>query len=103
MLRGGKSGPAIVLGKSDKSATGFGYVETPLKVGNRRSGLLPEQMLPHTHLPAAHDPAPAAPATRDWSSVQYSARAACVASRSKSSWSRTGCRRRRPRPASSRP
>ena len=36
------------LGKSDKSPTGFGYIETPLKVGNKRSGLLPEQLLPHT-------------------------------------------------------
>lgn len=36
------------LGKSDKSETGFGYIETPLKVGNKRSGLLPEQLLPHT-------------------------------------------------------
>ncbi len=36
------------LGKSDKSETGFGYIETPLKVGSKRSGLLPEQLLPHT-------------------------------------------------------
>ena len=36
------------LGKSDKSPTGFGYIEIPLKVGNKRSGLPPEQLLPHT-------------------------------------------------------
>ena len=36
------------LGKSDKSETGFGYVETPLRVGKKTSGLLPEQLLPHT-------------------------------------------------------
>lgn len=36
------------LGKSDKSPTGFGYIETPLKVGRKTSGLLPEQLLPHT-------------------------------------------------------
>ena len=36
------------LGKSDKSPTGFGYIETPLKTGSKRSGLLPEQLLPHT-------------------------------------------------------
>lgn len=36
------------LGKSDKSDTGFGYVETPLRVGAKRSGLAPEQLLPHT-------------------------------------------------------
>lgn len=36
------------LGKSDKSPTGFGYIETPLKVGNKRRGLLPEELLPHT-------------------------------------------------------
>lgn len=36
------------LGKSDKSPTGFGYIETPLKVGRKTSGLLPEELLPHT-------------------------------------------------------
>ncbi|WP_375291517.1 double-strand break repair protein AddB [Qipengyuania sp.] len=36
------------LGKSESSETGFGYVETPLKVGNKRSGLLPEELLPRT-------------------------------------------------------
>lgn len=36
------------LAKSDASPTGFGYVETPLKVGAKRSGLLPEQLLPFT-------------------------------------------------------
>lgn len=36
------------LGKSQKSETGFGYKETPLKVGAKRSGLLPEQLLPLT-------------------------------------------------------
>lgn len=34
------------LGASPKSATGFGYVETPLRVGNKRSGLPPEELLP---------------------------------------------------------
>lgn len=36
------------LGKSEKSETGFGYIETPLKVGAKRSGLEPGQLLPHT-------------------------------------------------------
>ena len=36
------------LGKSDKSDTGFGYIETPLKVGAKRSGLDPDRLLPHT-------------------------------------------------------
>lgn len=36
------------LGKSEKSHTGFGYIETPLKVGSKRSGLEPEALLPHT-------------------------------------------------------
>lgn len=36
------------LGKSDKSETGFGYIESPLKVGNKRSGLEPDRLLPHT-------------------------------------------------------
>lgn len=35
------------LGKSDKSDTGFGYIETPLRTGNKRSGLEPEDFLPH--------------------------------------------------------
>ena len=35
------------LGKSDKSATGFGFIETPLKTGAKRSGLEPERFLPH--------------------------------------------------------
>lgn len=34
------------LGKSAKSETGFGYVETPLRVGNKRSGMPPEDLLP---------------------------------------------------------
>jgi ATP-dependent helicase/nuclease subunit B len=34
------------LGKSAKSETGFGYVETPLRMGNKRSGLPPEDLLP---------------------------------------------------------
>lgn len=34
------------LGKSDKSETGFGYRETPLKVDGARKGLLPEEFLP---------------------------------------------------------
>jgi ATP-dependent helicase/nuclease subunit B len=38
------------LGKSDKSETGFGYIETPLKVGSKRSGLEPDQLLPHTEV-----------------------------------------------------
>lgn len=36
------------LGRSDKSDTGFGYIETPLKVGSKRSGVLPEEFLPET-------------------------------------------------------
>lgn len=36
------------LGKSDKSETGFGYIETPLRVGGKRSGLEPDRLLPHT-------------------------------------------------------
>ena len=34
------------LGKSDKSDTGFGYVTTPLKIGNAKSGIEPDQFLP---------------------------------------------------------
>jgi len=34
------------LGKSEKSETGFGYVETPLRVGSKRSGLAPDDLLP---------------------------------------------------------
>lgn len=36
------------LGKSEKSETGFGYIETPLKVDGKRTGLEPEALLPHT-------------------------------------------------------
>jgi len=36
------------LGKSDASETGFGYVEKPLKLGNKRSGIVPEDFLPET-------------------------------------------------------
>ena len=35
------------LGKSDRSVTGFGYVETPLRTGSKRSGLEPDRFLPH--------------------------------------------------------
>lgn len=34
------------LGKSDKSATGFGYVATPIKEGSKRTGILAEDFLP---------------------------------------------------------
>lgn len=34
------------LGRSKDSETGFGYIETPLRVGAKRSGLLPEDFLP---------------------------------------------------------
>ena len=34
------------LGKSDKSETGFGFVETPLKIGSKRSGMDPAEFLP---------------------------------------------------------
>jgi ATP-dependent helicase/nuclease subunit B len=34
------------LAKSAKSETGFGYVTTPLLVGNKRSGIPPEEFLP---------------------------------------------------------
>lgn len=34
--------------KSDTNPFGFGYIETPLKVGNKRSGLPPEDFLPET-------------------------------------------------------
>ena len=36
------------LGRSDRSDTGFGYVETPLKVGSKRTGIPPEDFLPET-------------------------------------------------------
>lgn len=36
------------LGASKTSETGFGYAETPLKLGNKRSGLMPEELLPLT-------------------------------------------------------
>ncbi|WP_202389830.1 double-strand break repair protein AddB [Parapontixanthobacter aurantiacus] len=36
------------LGKSAKSETGFGYVETPLKVDRKRSGIAPDDFLPVT-------------------------------------------------------
>ena len=34
------------LAKSKSSETGFGYIETPLKTGNKRSGIPPEEFLP---------------------------------------------------------
>jgi ATP-dependent helicase/nuclease subunit B len=34
------------LGKSEDSETGFGYVETPLKLGQARTGVEPDQFLP---------------------------------------------------------
>lgn len=34
------------LGKSDKSETGFGYHDTPLLVGSKRTGILPGDFLP---------------------------------------------------------
>ncbi|MGB3167802.1 MAG: PD-(D/E)XK nuclease family protein, partial [Alteraurantiacibacter sp.] len=36
------------LGRNAKSATGFGYVATPLLEGNKRSGIPPEEFLPQT-------------------------------------------------------
>lgn len=36
------------LGASKDSETGFGYAETPLKVGNKRSGVAPDELLPLT-------------------------------------------------------
>jgi ATP-dependent helicase/nuclease subunit B len=36
------------LGKSDKSETGFGYVDTPVKTGKKRTGLALEEYLPQT-------------------------------------------------------
>jgi ATP-dependent helicase/nuclease subunit B len=38
------------LAKSDKSATGFGFVATPLLVGNKRSGIPPEEFLPRAQV-----------------------------------------------------
>jgi ATP-dependent helicase/nuclease subunit B len=34
------------LARSDKSETGFGSIATPLRVGNKRSGIPPEDFLP---------------------------------------------------------
>lgn len=34
------------LGKSDKSATGFGYIATPILEGSKRRGIPPEEFLP---------------------------------------------------------
>ncbi|WP_228244033.1 double-strand break repair protein AddB [Porphyrobacter sp. GA68] len=36
------------LARSEKSRTGFGFVDTPLKIGSRKTGLEPEQFLPLT-------------------------------------------------------
>lgn len=36
------------LGRNKDSATGFGYVVTPLKEGRKRTGILPEDFLPQT-------------------------------------------------------
>lgn len=34
------------LGRSDKSETGFGYITTPIREGNKRSGIAPDAFLP---------------------------------------------------------
>ncbi|TIX52035.1 PD-(D/E)XK nuclease family protein [Alteraurantiacibacter aquimixticola] len=34
------------LGKSDTSETGFGYIKTPLKIGNKRTGIAADKFLP---------------------------------------------------------
>ena len=39
---------SLAKAKSKENPFGFGYVETPLKVGNKRSGLLPEDFLPES-------------------------------------------------------
>lgn len=39
---------SLAKAKSDSNPYGFGYVETPLKVGSKRSGLPPEDFLPET-------------------------------------------------------
>tara|TARA_B100002049_G_scaffold210590_1_gene173102 strand:- start:293 stop:1147 length:855 start_codon:yes stop_codon:yes gene_type:complete len=39
---------SLAKAKTDGNAFGFGYVETPLKVGSKRSGLPPEDFLPTT-------------------------------------------------------
>ena len=39
---------SLAKAKSDTNPFGFGYVETPLKIGNKRSGLPPEEFLPKT-------------------------------------------------------
>ena len=36
------------LGKSKNSETGFGYIETPVKVGRKRTGIPPEDFLSHS-------------------------------------------------------
>ncbi|WJY18506.1 double-strand break repair protein AddB [Alteriqipengyuania flavescens] len=36
------------LGRNEKSETGFGYIETPILTGRKRSGVLPEEFLPTT-------------------------------------------------------
>jgi len=36
------------LGRDAKSDTGFGYVTTPLKIGNARTGMEPDDFLPET-------------------------------------------------------
>lgn len=39
---------SLARAKSDSNPYGFGYIETPLKIGNKRSGLPPEEFLPKT-------------------------------------------------------
>ena len=39
---------SLAKSKTDANPFGFGYVETPLKVGSKRSGLPPEDFLPTT-------------------------------------------------------
>lgn len=36
------------LGKAKDSETGFGYIQTPVKVGKKRSGIPPDEFLDHT-------------------------------------------------------
>ncbi len=39
---------SLAKAKSDENPFGFGYVDVPLKIGNRRSGVEPEEFLPLT-------------------------------------------------------